>query len=64
MKKKTRFVYLVYCNVAHPLVYGVYSSKKSALAYAFSLVEWRFERARKQGYEYGYYHEYTVNNHN
>ena len=59
MKKKTRFVYLVYANPVHPLVYGVYTSKKAALRYATQLINYRFDRAFKNGWEHGFYHEHT-----
>lgn len=55
---KSCYVYLVYCNPKTPLIYGVYHNKKSALKYAKQLVDWRFNRAKENGYEYGYYHNY------
>lgn len=53
---KTRYCYLVYCNPKEPLVYAVYSNKKSALKYANQLIQWRFDNAKVNGFEYGYYH--------
>ena len=55
MKKKVQYVYLVYCNV-EKLVYGVYFSKKSALKYAQSLIEYRKTNTQKDGLDFSFYH--------
>ena len=59
MKNRTTYIYLVYCNLTPSLVYGVFSSKKSALKYAYQLVRWREEKAKERGWEFGYYHQMT-----
>ena len=33
--------------------------KKSALKYADQLIKWRFDDAKRRGFEYGYYHLVT-----
>ena len=56
---KNRYCYLVYCNPKEPLVYAIYSNKKSALKYANQLIKWRFEDATRKNFEHGYYHLVT-----
>ncbi len=53
---KVRYSYLVYCNPQNPLVYAVYSNCKSAINYAYSLIEYREKRAKQKNHEFGYYH--------
>ncbi len=60
-KVKNKFVFLVYCNV-EPIIYAVYSNKKSAVQYAKQLINWRFDNAVQRKYEYGHYHYFEDNN--
>lgn len=56
MNKKTKFVYLVYCNPDKPLVYGIYESKKKAVEYAYYLIKYRKELAIKHNWSFNFYH--------
>ena len=60
---KNKYVYLVYCNPEHPLVYEVYSAKKDAVKYAKWLVQSREDRAKEMGHEFGFYHQFENDTH-
>ncbi len=54
--KNKRFCYVVMCN-PEPIVYGVYSNKKSALEYTQYLIKYRQDRAKERNWEFGFYHK-------
>jgi len=57
MSRKSKFVYLVYCNREdQKLVYGVYNKKQDAVRYAVDLIRYRRERAQQRGWKFDYYH--------
>lgn len=56
MKTRPNYVFLVYCN-SDPLLYAIYGKRQPALDYADCLIEWRFEEAKRRGFEYGFYHK-------
>lgn len=56
LERNMKYIYLVLCN-PQPVVYSVFSNKKSALNYANILIEYRKDLAIKRNYEFGFYHK-------
>lgn len=52
--KRIKYCFLVYCN-CDPIVYGVYSNKKSAMKYVNFLIDYRCNRAKYNNWEFGHY---------